>query len=307
MTAEGYSTRRGRRAALVHRDEVNARVRGRRSSRLLALTSGGAIPEVADYRVVLEPEDTFIGTVNEDWAIESMGGDIFQLGNASWRIIKVGAGVVRVADAKGAPPTIPFWLGEAPARSDELSRAVSDLRADVRSGKARHHRRGGFCRQPMKAGRRNGDPPAAPSNSSLSERHPSRAGNTPDAADARPRTFLRESGGMQLVLHAPFGSRVNKAWGLALRKRFCRQFNFELKLPPPKMRCCCRSAAAFVSALRRLPIPAPATARDVLIRRFSTHPFSDALALEHDHLTSRAALSGRPRMPRNCSGCSLTT
>src|SRR5439155_10193819 len=131
MVAEGFSTRRGRRGALVHRDEVNRRVRGRRGSRLLALTSGGAIPEVADYRVVLEPDDTFIGTLNEDFAIESMAGDIFQLGNTSWRVLQVGTGVMRVADAKGAPPNTPFWLGEAPARSDELSRAVSDLRADI--------------------------------------------------------------------------------------------------------------------------------------------------------------------------------
>ena len=129
MTAEGFSTRRGRRAALVHRDEVNGAVRGRRGARLLALTSGGAIPEVADYRVVLDPGDTFVGTLNEDFAIESHAGDIFQLGNASWRILQVAGGTVRVADAHGAPPTIPFWLGEAPARSDELSRAVSDLRA----------------------------------------------------------------------------------------------------------------------------------------------------------------------------------
>src|SRR5207244_3758318 len=131
MVAEGFSTRRGRRGALVHRDEVNRRVKGRRGSRLLALTSGGAIPEVADYRVILEPDDTFIGTLNEDFAIESMAGDIFQLGNSSWQVLRVGAGVVRVADAKGAPPNIPFWVGEAPARSNELSRAVSDLRADV--------------------------------------------------------------------------------------------------------------------------------------------------------------------------------
>ncbi len=131
MTAEGFATRRGRRSALVHRDEVNARLRGRRGARMLAIASGGAIPEVADYRVVLDPGDTFIGTLNEDFAIESNAGDVFQLGNASWQVLQVLTGVVRVADAKGAPPTIPFWLGEAPARSDELSRAVSDLRADI--------------------------------------------------------------------------------------------------------------------------------------------------------------------------------
>ena len=128
MLSDGFATRRGRRAALVHRDEVHARLRGRRGSRLLALTSGGAIPEVADYRVVLEPEETFVGTLNEDFAIESSAGDVFQLGNASWQITQVVAGTVRVTDAHGAPPTIPFWLGEAPARSDELSRAVSTSR-----------------------------------------------------------------------------------------------------------------------------------------------------------------------------------
>ena len=115
----------------MHRDEVHGRVRGRRGARLLAIGSGGAIPDVADYRVVVDPDDTFIGTLNEDFAIESSAGDIFQLGNASWRVLRIGPGEVRVADAQGAPPTIPFWLGEAPARSDELSRAVSDLRADV--------------------------------------------------------------------------------------------------------------------------------------------------------------------------------
>src|SRR5438105_4101101 len=131
MVADGFATRRGRRGALVHRDEVNRRVRARRGSRLLAIASGGAIPEVADYRVPLAPGDTPYGPLDEDFAIESNAGDIFQLGNASWMVLHVGSGVVRVADARGAPPTIPFWLGEAPARSDELSRAVSDLRADV--------------------------------------------------------------------------------------------------------------------------------------------------------------------------------
>src|SRR5205823_2047155 len=133
MTAEGFATRRGRQSALVHRDVVNGTLRGRRGARMLAISSGGAIPEVADYRVVLDGDDTCIGTLNEDFAIESNAGDIFQLGNASWQIVQVGSGVVRVADAKGAPPTIPFWLGEAPARSDELSRAVSDLRKYVES------------------------------------------------------------------------------------------------------------------------------------------------------------------------------
>src|SRR4051812_37447188 len=212
MTAEGFSTRRGRRAALVHRDEVNRTVRGRRGSRLLALTSGGAIPEIADYRVVLDPGETFVGTLNEDFAIESHAGDIFQLGNASWRILQVAGGTVRVADAHGMPPTIPFWLGEAPARSDELSRAGSDLRADVEafldSGEERHLE--DLCPQAdvraqlidyLSEGRR-------------------ALGVIPTQQTLVLERFFDESGGMQLVLHAPFGSRINKAWTLALRKRF---------------------------------------------------------------------------------------
>src|SRR5213592_130001 len=131
MLAEGFSTKRGRRAALIHHDAVNHRLRGRRGARLVALTSGGAIPDNADYRVVLEPSETFVGTVNEDFAVESLAGDIFQLGNASWRILRVNSGVVRVEDAKGEPPGIPFWLGEAPARTNELSRAVSDFRMEI--------------------------------------------------------------------------------------------------------------------------------------------------------------------------------
>src|SRR5436189_910048 len=134
MLAEGFSTKRGRRAALIHHDAVNHRLRGRRGARLVALTSGGAIPDNADYRVILEPSETFVGTVNEDFAVESLAGDIFQLGNASWRILRVNSGVVRVEDAKGQPPGIPFWLGEAPARTAEVSRAVSDLRVEIEKG-----------------------------------------------------------------------------------------------------------------------------------------------------------------------------
>ena len=139
MLTRGFETRRGRRGALLHHDAVHGRLRGRRGARMTAITSGGAIPDNADYRVVLEPEDTFIGTVNEDFAVESMAGDIFQLGNMSWRILRVQRGVVRVEDARGQPPTIPFWFGEAPSRSAELSAAVAELRAGVSSG----GRRGG--------------------------------------------------------------------------------------------------------------------------------------------------------------------
>jgi len=230
MVAEGFATKRGRRAALVHRDEVNGRLRGRRGARLHAISSGGAIPEVADYRVVLDPEDTFIGTLNEDFAIESTAGDVFQLGNASWRVLQVGAGVVRVADAKGAPPTLPFWLGEAPARSDELSRAVSDLRADV-DGRLK----AALTDNPFRPAVDwfAADIGVAPA---VAEQAIAYLAAGRDALGVLPtqdtlvlERFFDESGGMQLVLHAPFGSRINKAWGLALRKRFCRQFNFELQ------------------------------------------------------------------------------
>ncbi len=131
MLAEGFSTRRGRRGALIHHDAVNGMVRGRRGARLTAITSGGTIPDNADYQVMLEPEITVIGTVHEDFAVESMAGDVFQLGNQSYRILRVERGVVRVEDAHGLPPTIPFWLGEAPGPSDELSASVSRLRDSI--------------------------------------------------------------------------------------------------------------------------------------------------------------------------------
>src|SRR6202034_4187289 len=131
MLAEGFSTRRGRRGALLHHDAVNKMLRPRKGARLTAITSGGAIPDNADYRVMLEPESIVVGSVNEDFAVESLQGDIFQLGNTSYRILRVERGTVRVEDAHGQPPSIPFWLGEAPGRSDELSMAVSRLRADI--------------------------------------------------------------------------------------------------------------------------------------------------------------------------------
>ena len=232
MVADGFATPRGRRAALVHRDEVNRVLRGRRGSRLLSLTSGGAIPEVADYRVLLEPEDTFIGTLNEDFAIESLAGDIFQLGNASWQITQVVSGTVRVRDAHGAPPTIPFWLGEAPARSDELSLAVSQLRrgADAQLGADASApsttRQAALEWLVSETGLGAGGAEQLIAYLAAGRQV---LGVIPTQETLVLERFFDESGGMQLVLHAPFGSRVNKAWALALRKRFCRQFNFELQ------------------------------------------------------------------------------
>src|SRR5213596_3296694 len=224
MLAQGFSTKRGRRAALIHHVAVNHRLRGRRGARLVALTSGGAIPDNADYRVILEPSETFVGTVNEDFAVESLAGDIFQLGNASWRILRINSGVVRVEDAKGQPPGIPFWLGEAPARTAELSQAVSNVRAemekllsddkDVRDWLVSE------MKLPTEAAQQIADYFAATYRA---------LGALPSQQILVMERFFDESGGMQLVLHAPFGSRINRAWGLALRKRFCRSFNFELQ------------------------------------------------------------------------------
>jgi ATP-dependent helicase Lhr and Lhr-like helicase len=270
MTADGFSTRRGRRAALVHRDEVNGRVRGRRGSRLLALTSGGAIPEVADYRVVLDPGDTFVGTLNEDFAIESNAGDIFQLGNASWRILQVAGGTVRVADAQGMPPTIPFWLGEAPARTRELSRAVSDLRNDV----DRHLSTGGGEADPLCGLDELKDQPVAVAQIRAYLSEGRRAlGVIPTQETLVLERFFDESGGMQLVLHAPFGSRINKAWALALRKRFCRQFNFELQAAATE-----DALMLSLGPLHSFPLSDvfrylhPETTRDVLVQAFLDAP-----------------------------------
>jgi ATP-dependent Lhr-like helicase len=226
LVAAGIETGRGRRGTYLYHDTVNGELRGRRNARLAAATSGGAIPETGDYRVVADPDDTFIGTVNEDWAVESMAGDIFLLGTHSWQIRRVEPGVVRVRDAGDTPPTIPFWLGEAPARTVELSHEVSELRVRVDQYVA------------------DGDPDGA--RRWLAEV----AGVGPDAATmivdylavgravlgAMPsqeclvfERFFDDTGGMQLVVHSPYGGRINRALGLALRKKFCRTFNFELQ------------------------------------------------------------------------------
>ena len=204
------------RRALLHRDGVGGRVMATRRARLTAILSGGAIPDTADYAVVMEPDGAPVGTVNEDFAIESNMGDIFQLGNTSWRILKVEPGIVRVADAKGQPPTLPFWTGEAPARTAELSAELAQVREE--------------CVDAEWARREAGISEAAATQVAEYVAAGRRAlGGAPTQKRVILERFFDESGGMQLVVHAPFGGRINRAWGLALRKRFCRGFGFELQ------------------------------------------------------------------------------
>src|SRR5471032_2161672 len=228
MLAEGYNGRQGIRSAYLHRDAVTHTLRGRRGAKLTAVTSGGTIPDNADYSVLLEPQSLNIGSVNEDFAVESIAGDIFQLGNTSYRILRVEAGKVRVEDAHGQPPTIPFWLGEAPGRSNELSAAVARFQGQLDAL---------LSATP-------GDLQAALDwlTGTLGLNHASAEQILDYLARARlalsalpsqdtliMERFFDESGGTQLIIHTPFGSRINRAWGLALRKRFCRTFNFELQ------------------------------------------------------------------------------
>lgn len=230
MLAEGFTTRRGRRGALIHHDAVNHLLRGRRGARLTALTSGGTIPDTADYQVILEPQAQLVGTVNEDFAVESMQGDIFQLGNVSYRILRVEQGRIRVEDAQGQPPSIPFWLGEAPGRTAELSGSVSRLREEVES-----RLEGLPMEQGIEAVQRwltDTVQIAAPAARELAvylATARAALGALPTQRTIIFERFFDEAGGMQLVIHSPLGSRINRAWGLALRKRFCRSFNFELQ------------------------------------------------------------------------------
>jgi ATP-dependent Lhr-like helicase len=227
MLAEGFTTRRGRRGALIHRDVVNGVLRSRKGARLTALTSGGTIPDTADFQVVLEPQSLVVGTVNEDFAVESLAGDVFQLGNTAYRILRVERGLVRVEDAQGAPPTIPFWLGEAPGRSHELSLAVSRLRGELAS-RLRTDPSGETARRWF-AGDLGVGAAAASQLVEYLAAALAALGCLPTHETIVLERFFDEAGGMQLVIHSPYGSRINRAWGLALRKRFCRKFNFELQ------------------------------------------------------------------------------
>ncbi len=282
MLSEGISARRGRHAAYLHRDRVNHRLCARRGSRLVAITNGGAIPDTALYAVVAEPEGTAVGTVDEDFAVESLRGDIMLLGNSSWRIRRVesAAGRLLVEDAHGAPPNVPFWRGEAPSRTAELSVQVSELRekiseliadvkptavADSTPGAALSDRREDSAASDCRPASALIDSPDNADVSGLSAdpksqirnlksnalawlkaecglddsgaeqaveyvlRGRAMLGAVPTQKTIVAERFFDEAGGMQLVIHSPFGGRINKAWGLALRKKFCRTFNFELQ------------------------------------------------------------------------------
>ncbi|MDP3091623.1 MAG: DEAD/DEAH box helicase [Nitrospira sp.] len=245
MLADGIATQRGRGLAYLFHDRINGRIKGRRGARLAAITSGGAIPDTANYAVVAEPDGTVVGSVDEDFAVESLAGDIMLLGNTSWRIKGIEAGKVRVEDAQGAPPNIPFWRGEAPSRTAELSAEVASLRQEIttRLGRSPHP-------SLSPEGRGEGEGPRITHHASpitwlrnecaLDQRGAQQAieyvltgkavlGTVPTQETIVAERFFDESGGMQLVLHAPFGGRINRAWGLALRKRFCVTFDFELQ------------------------------------------------------------------------------
>ncbi|PMU44984.1 ATP-dependent DNA helicase, partial [Pseudomonas sp. GP01-A14] len=228
MLAEGYNGRQGLRSAYLHRDAITRTLRGRRGAKLTAVTSGGTIPDNADYSVLLEPQSLNIGSVNEDFAVESIAGDIFQLGNTSYRILRVEPGKVRVEDAHGQPPTIPFWLGEAPGRSAELSFAVARFQGqlDALLGATPGNLQPALDWLTGTLGL----------NLASAEQLLDYLARARLALSALPsqdtlimERFFDESGGTQLIIHTPFGSRINRAWGLALRKRFCRTFNFELQ------------------------------------------------------------------------------
>lgn len=221
MLAEGYTSRRGTRGAYLHRDAIHSRLKARRGARLTALTCGGAIPDNADYRVVVEPSGEFVGSVHEDFAIESLPGDIFQLGNTAWRILRLDAGTLRVEDAQGQPPSIPFWLGEAPGRTWELSQGVARVR-QVLAGELGESP-SAWLEQLGVTGY------AAEQAANYMAAAKTTLGTVPTLDTVIFERFFDEAGGMQFIIHAPYGSRVNRAWGLSLRKRFCRTFNFELQ------------------------------------------------------------------------------
>ena len=238
MLSEGIASQRGRYGAYLHHDRINRKLRARRGARLAAITSGGAIPDNALFSVVAEPDGGSVGTVDEDFAVESMAGDIMLLGNTSWRIRRVESRTSRVLveDAHGAPPTVPFWRGEAPARTAELSQQLGELRKEISDRLPGVVPVEGWRNLPIVADavswlREECGLDLSGAEQLIQYILEGRVvlGDVPTQATIIAERFFDEGGGMQLIIHAPFGGRINKAWGLALRKRFCRGFNFELQ------------------------------------------------------------------------------
>ncbi|AMN48258.1 ATP-dependent DNA helicase [Steroidobacter denitrificans] len=268
MLAEGFTTRRGRRGALLHHDAVNHLLRGRKGARLTAITSGGAIADTADYQVMLEPEGHVVGSVNEDFAVESLTGDVFQLGNAAYRILRIERGTVRVEDARGETPSIPFWLGEAPGRTDELSAAVSRLRSDIAA--YRHDEPAALDHLVNTVGI---DTAAAAQLLAYYTAAQAALGCLPTQRIIVFERFFDEAGGMQLVIHSPFGGRINRAWGLALRKRFCRTFNFELQAAATEDTIILSLTTAHSFELQDVArFLRPDSARDILVQALLASP-----------------------------------
>ncbi|MDQ2815321.1 MAG: DEAD/DEAH box helicase, partial [Actinomycetota bacterium] len=266
LLAEGIRTGRGRRAYYLHRDQVNGTVKARRGARLAALTSGGAIPELGDFRVIAEPGEVQIGTVHEEWAVESTPGDVFLLGTHSWRIRRVEPGTVRVVDAQGAPPSVPHWQGEAPGRTRELSEEVSALRQAVAEREPEQARR--WLEAECGIGRAAADIIVAYLRAGLAA-----LGALPTMDTIILERFFDEAGGMQLVGHAPFGARVNRAFGLALRKRFCVTFDFELQAAASDNAILLSLGPQHSFALDRVPkFLASATVEQVLRQAVLTSP-----------------------------------
>jgi ATP-dependent helicase Lhr and Lhr-like helicase len=237
LLSDGIESSRGRYGAYILRDRIHGRLQARRGARSITVSNGGTIPETAVVSVILQPDGHQIATLDEDFTIDSGVGDVIQLGNASWRISAIEtAGRMYVEDAHSQPPTVPFWRGEAPQRTAELSRWVCALREDIAARTI--GLLPGYISQ--------SDPSVAAAVTWLKDECAvtdagaeqliayivaGRAvlGTVPTLTAIVAERFFDEGGGMQLILHAPFGGRINKAWGLALRKRFCRGFNFELQ------------------------------------------------------------------------------
>ena len=238
MLSEGLAARRGRYGAYLYRDQVNGRLRARRGARMTAILNGGAIPETALFTIVAEPEGTVVGTVDEDFAVESMKGEIFLLGNTSWLIRRIegNSGRILVEDAHGAPPGIPFWRGEAPSRTAELSLQVAELREQISklvptTVPGQVDQKSPELANAVAWLKQECGLDGAGAEQAVQYVVEGRAvlGAVPTQHTVIAERFFDEGGGMQLIIHAPFGGRINKAWGLALRKRFCRSFNFELQ------------------------------------------------------------------------------